>query len=191
MHEMLIHLLRQYKHIPDDDAAVIVQHLAIKTVPEGQYLLREGEIAREMFFICKGILKIVAINDKGEELTYFFLKENQFCTILQSFNNKLPAGEGIKTACETTLIVLPREELLAIYEKLPYLKEVIAQVTQATLLAKIQTRNNYLGLDATTRYKQFIELQPEIALRVSLQDVASYLGITPQSLSRIRRSVAE
>ena len=56
-------------------------------------------------------------------------------------------------------------------------------------MEKIATRNAYMGEDATTRYLKFIQRQPEIALRVPLSDVASYLGITQQSLSRIRRNI--
>jgi CRP-like cAMP-binding protein len=65
---------------------------------------------------------------------------------------------------------------------------LIDQITQQRLLDKIQLRNSYLGKDAATRYKLFMTQQSDIALRVSLQDIASYLEITPQSLSRIRKN---
>lgn len=190
MQEKLIRLLRQYRHIPDGDATIIVQHFSTRKVKEGDLLLKEDTIAREMFFIAEGILKIFVVNDKGEEVSYFFLKEDQFCTILNSYENNIVSHEGIKAACDATLVILPREALLEVYKQLPYLKELIGQITQAALLEKIAIRNGYLGLDATARYKMFVERQADIALRVSLQDVASYLNITPQSLSRIRRGVS-
>lgn len=190
MLEKLILLLRRHRTIPQDDADFIMQHFSIRKVKEGEILLKEGSIAREMFFICNGILKIFVINDKGEEVSYFFLKEDQFCTILDSYENNTVSHEGIKAACDAELIVLPRKALLEVYKHLPYLKELIGQITQAALLEKIAIRNGYLGLDATARYKMFVERQAEIALRVSLQDIASYLGVTPQSLSRIRRGVS-
>ena len=128
-------------------------------------------------------------NEKGNEVTHFFLKENQFCTILNSFNNAVPAEESIQAACDTNVLVINKGKLQSLYEKLPYLKSLIDEITQQALLEKIQIRNAHLGHDSATRYKLFMMRQPEIALRVQLGDVASYLGITPQSLSRIRRNM--
>jgi len=99
------------------------------------------------------------------------------------------ATEGIEAACNAELIVLKKQKLLGLYEKLPYLKELINGITTQALLEKIQIRNAYQGEAAAIRYKSFLLRQPDIALRVSLSDIASYLGITQQSLSRIRKNV--
>jgi CRP-like cAMP-binding protein len=69
------------------------------------------------------------------------------------------------------------------------LKSLIDEINQQRLLEKIKTRNAYLGLDSAARYRLFLNTQADIALRVSLTDIASYLGITPQSLSRIRKDL--
>ena len=156
---------------------------------EGEVLLKEGSIAREMFFIIKGVLKITSVNEKGNDVTYFFLKENQFCTILKSFNDQAPAGEGIVAACDVEVLVIVKNKLLDLYRELPYMKELIGQIIQQRLLDKIEIRNAYLGSDAARRYELFIMREPDIALRVPLSDIASYLGITPQSLSRIRKNI--
>jgi len=87
------------------------------------------------------------------------------------------------------LVVLKKKNLFDLYEKLPYLKELITGITTQSLLEKINVRNSYLGEDAATRYRSFLMRQPDIALRVSLSDIASYLGITQQSLSRIRKNM--
>ena len=181
--------LQLFKEIPQEDIQVMSEQLRFKEVGADRELLHEGNIAKEMFFICKGILKIVSINEKGNPVTQFFLKENQFCTILNSFINNVPALESIVTACDCQLIILAKEKLQTLYNRLPYLKELIDSITHQTLIEKIATRNAYMGEDATTRYLKFIQRQPDIALRVPLSDVASYLGITQQSLSRIRRNI--
>ena len=142
-----------------------------------------------MFFIGKGVLRIVVINEAGNEVTHFFLKENQFCSILNSFNNQVIAHESIQAACDAEVLAISRAALDKLYNQLPYLKLLITQVTQQALLDKIAIRTAYLGQDSTTRYKMFMMRQPEIALRVPLSDIASYLGITPQSLSRIRKNI--
>ena len=189
MFDCFINYLRLFKNIPQEDAAIIENELSYRKVVEGEVLLNEGELCREMFFICKGVLRIVSRNEKGNKMAYFFLKENQFCSILNSFNNNIPAVEGIEAACDAEIIVLKKQKLLSLYEKLPYLKELITGITTQALLDKIQVRNSYLGEDASLRYRNFLLRQPDIALRVSLSDIASYLGITQQSLSRIRKNM--
>jgi CRP-like cAMP-binding protein len=188
MFEPFFRYLTLFKSIPQDDRKLIESALTYHTLSENEYLLKEGSFSNRLYFICQGIVRIVAQNEQGKEVTHFFLKENQLVTILESFTNDTPAKESIQAACEAEVIAIPKSSLLALYEKIPYLKELISYLTQQTLLTKIQTRNAYLGQDATARYQQFLLRQPEIAMRVSLQDIASYLGITQQSLSRIRKN---
>jgi CRP/FNR family transcriptional regulator, anaerobic regulatory protein len=165
--------------------ADITEHRMYK---EGDVLLKEGSVAKELFFIVSGVLKITSVNDKGIDVTYFFVKENQFCTILKSFTSGNIAGESIVAACNTEVLAISKTKLEGIYTQLPYMKELIGQIMQQRLLDKIDTRNAYLGNDAAARYQLFLMREPDIALRVALADVASYLGITPQSLSRIRKN---
>jgi len=188
MIDQFIEYLRLFRDIPPADIDMITAAVEYRHVQQGTVLHQEGKIVRQIFFICKGVLRIVALNDKAVPITYFFLKENQFCTILNSFNNNVPAAEGIEAACEASVIVLTKNALLGLYNTIPYLQQLINRIMQQALLDKIQLRNAYFNEDATTRYRQFLMRQPDIALRVSLGDIASYLGITQQSLSRIRRN---
>jgi CRP-like cAMP-binding protein len=189
MFDHFINFLQLFKNIPQVDADIIINELVYRKVIEGEVLFNEGQVCKEMFFICKGVLRIVSQNEKGNKVAYFFLKENQFCSILNSFNNNILAAEGIEAACDAELIVLKKQKLLSLYERLPYLKELITGITTQSLIDKIQVRNSYLGEDAGMRYRNFLVRQPDIALRVSLSDIASYLGITQQSLSRIRKNM--
>ena len=184
-----INYLKLFKNIPQGDIDIIESGLEYRKATEDEVLLNEGHVCKEMFFVCKGVLRIVALNEKGNKMAYFFLKENQFCSILNSFHNNIPAIEGIEAACDCEFVVLKKHKLLSLHEKLPYLKELITAITTQSLLDKIQVRNSYLGEDASTRYRNFLMRQPDIALRVPLSDIASYLGITQQSLSRIRKNM--
>lgn len=185
----LIAFLRLFHAIPEVDEELIINATETRKYREGDYLFHAGNTIREMYFICNGVLRIMVLNEQGNQVTYFFLKENQFCTILNSFNNNTPAHESISAACDVEVMVFSRASLNKLYNQLPYLKPLIDQITQQALLDKIDLKNGYLGYDSTTRYKMFLMRQPEIALRVPLSDIASYLGITPQSLSRIRKNL--
>ena len=185
----LISFLKLFRDIPEADQALITNATEQRSYKEGDRLSQIGQVSREFFFIVRGVLRIMAINENGKEVTYFFLKENQFCTILNSFNNNIPASESIEAACDADVVVISRQQLDKLYMQISYLKPLIDSVTQQSLLDKISMRNSYLGEDSTTRYKTFVTRQPEIAMRVSLSNIASYLCITPQSLSRIRKNI--
>jgi CRP-like cAMP-binding protein len=189
MDNQLISYLRLLKHIPKEDEGTITSHFEYKSFKEGDNLFENGKICREMFFVCSGVLRIVTINDKGIELTHFFLKENQFCTILQSFTDETPATAGIQACCNAEVLVITKTRLLGLCKQVPYMKEIIDQLNQLRLIEKINIRNTFLGEDAENKYRLFVVQNPDIALRVSLKDIASYLGITPQSLSRIRKNI--
>jgi len=181
--------LKAYQDIPADDLEQITQYAKERIVEAGEILLNQNSVARELFFVADGILKIVTTNDKGKDIVQFFVKENRFCTILYSFNNGAPSTESIVAAVNTKLLCFSKADLQKLYSKIPYLQNLIERITQQALLDKIKIRNSYMGEEASTRYLKFVALQPDIMQRVSLGDVASYLGITPQSLSRIRKNI--
>jgi CRP-like cAMP-binding protein len=185
----LISFLQHSRHISADDAAIIAEHFEHKFFKEGDCLFKGHRVCTEMFFVCKGVLRIVTNNEKGIDITHFFFKENQLCTILQSFNDATPTEPGIQASCDAEVLVITKSKLLALYGRLPYMKEVIEKINQLHLIEKVRVRNSYLGEDAESQYKLFLLQQPDIALRVPLKDIASYLGITPQSLSRIRKNI--
>ncbi|QXV65699.1 Crp/Fnr family transcriptional regulator [Mucilaginibacter achroorhodeus] len=188
MGNALINFLQQHRFFTKEEEDTIKGAFETRSYHEGDHLSDVGKICRELFFICDGILRITSVNQKGVELTHFFLKEGSFCTILYSFNNHKPADEGIQAACDTEVLAINKDQLTILFAKLPGLKELIDRVTQEKLLEKIKTRNAFLGEESDARYQLFLKQQPDVAKRVALKDIASYLGITPQSLSRIRRN---
>jgi CRP-like cAMP-binding protein len=151
--------------------------------------LYSGRTFKHPFFICHGVLRIRKTNEEGRISIHFFLKENQFCTILDSFNNEVIAEESIEAASPSEVLVISKTKLFELYDAVPYLKSLIDEINNQRLLEKLKTRNAYLGLDSTARHRLFLNSQADIALKVSPTDIASYLGITLQSLSRIRKDL--
>jgi hypothetical protein len=129
----------------------------------------------------------VAVNKKGVDVTHYFIGEKQFCTILQSFNQEVITEDGIQACCSTHILAVSKKNLLELYRQLPFMADLINQVHQQRILEKIRLKNAYNGQDALERYKVFLAEQSDIASRVPLNYIASYLNVTPQSLSRIRR----
>jgi CRP-like cAMP-binding protein len=189
MSDQLISLLQQWRPISPEEAELIAAGFETNVFEEGEYLFRGGRVIRQLFFVCDGVLRITRSSEVGTEVTVFFIKENQFCSILNSFINEVPAPECIQAACKTTVLSIEKSSLKELYKKLSWLPLLLDRVLQQHLLDKIALQNTYLGLDSTERYKLFLVQQPEIARRVPLSHIASYLRITPQSLSRVRRNI--
>jgi CRP-like cAMP-binding protein len=188
MFEPLLNYLELFQKISSEDKNSIEQYLEYRTVKEGEVLIEEGKIANEIFFVCKGVLKIASFTDKGNEVVHFFFSENNFCTILKSFTENILSTDRIQAACDAEIIVFQRSKLNFLYNDLPYFKKMLDNIFQQALLNKVELRNFYLGENATSRYQKFIVRQSNIASRVSQTDIASYLGIAKQSLSRIKKN---
>ncbi|MFZ4928039.1 Crp/Fnr family transcriptional regulator [Chryseobacterium sp. Mn2064] len=189
MQNQLINYLESFTPIDEKDKLYIEEVFERRFFKEGDYLLYPNHICRELFFVCKGVSRITVLKEKGNTVTNFFFKENQFCTILKSFTHQTEAIEGIQAACDLEVLSISREKLLLLHKTLPYIGKIIDQIIQQAVLDKVELRNSYLGLDSTSRYQLFLKQQPEVAKLVSLNSIASYLGITQQSLSRIRKNI--
>lgn len=187
----LITYFKLLRHIPKEDEQIITAHFEAKHFKEGEYLFKgNGLVSREMFFVCRGVIRITSVNDKDVEVTHFFYNENKFCSILQSFNDETPTPAAIQACCDAEVLAITHRGLLELYQQLPWLKQLIDNINQLHLIEKVNVRNTYLGMDAEKQYRLFTVQQPDIAIRVPLKDIAGYLGITPQSLSRIRKNIS-
>jgi len=189
MDKQLINYLQLFRPITIADGKIIASFFEPKAFKEGDFLFEGNKVARELFFVGKGVVRIGSVNDKGTEITHIFYNENHLCSILQSFNDEVHTSAFIQACCDVEVLSISKGRLLDLYKQLPYLKELIDQLNQLNLIRKVNMRNTYLGEDAETQYRMFTMQHPDIALRVPLKDIASYLGITQQSLSRIRKNI--
>lgn len=187
MSAALITSLGQFGLIPAADHPRIIAAWQPRTVFEGDFLARIHGICQELFFIEQGVLRIVMQPLRGKVVTHSFLREHQFSTILAGFNNREPTATGIQAACPTQVLAISRSRLDTLCEQLPYLSALLTQLIQRALLDRIQTRQMYMGQDAATNYRLFLQREADIAPKVPQHMIASYLGITPQSLSRLRK----
>jgi len=185
--ESLITYIMSLRPLTGVEKTEIASHFQAGPFKEGDYLFEGGHVCNKLFFIVSGVVRMVAINDKGVEVTHYFVGENQFCTNLASFNNETVAEDSIECCSPATILTIQKSQLLALYRKLPFMEDLFDRVHQQRLLEKIRLKNIYSGEDSAGRYRLFLSEQPEIAGRVPLSHLASYLNITPQSLSRIRR----
>jgi len=156
---------------------------------ERSFLFEGNMICKELFFIVSGIVRIISINSQGEEITYFFIGPGQTCTILDSFISNTITDNSIQASSDAEVLIFDKNSYDELCNKLPFFSSIIDRINQNRLLEKVKLKNAYAGLDATERYRQFLKLQADIAYQVPLNHIATYLGVTPQSLSRIRKVI--
>jgi CRP-like cAMP-binding protein len=172
-----------------EDIDALTSNFKHRNVKAGEYVQELHEVATDIIFINNGILRILGIDADGKDITKHFVRENQFFANLESYYTKLPATEAIQCVVSGelyTINFLPFEKHL---QEIPNLFIFFKSVSEATLLNKIKD-NDFLNFgDAKTKYLELLKRYPVLIQQVPQQYIASYLKITPQSLSRIRKEL--
>lgn len=154
-------------------------------VPARKLLLREGDISRKMYFIEEGCLR-TWVNNDGKEITTQFFFEGDTVSSIESFRTKQPSLYSIETIEPCLLQSITQQEFQTIIEQSPEIKNQFEEHLFHRLFQAQQHFFNYLKHTPQQRYEALIEDFPHIVQRVPQRYIASYLGITSVSLSRIR-----
>ncbi len=154
-----------------------------------EYLSEAGKIPRHVGFIIEGVVRFCYYNNKGEEITHFFIDENNFVSDQQKFEAQMAASEYIQAVTNCKLLVFSKKDWDEIGNTVVGWDAITSLILKKCLLRTIERRSPLVSEDATTRYLSFIEHFPGLVNRIPLSHIASYLGITQQSLSRIRKNI--
>lgn len=154
-------------------------------VPSKTILLEEGKISRTMFFIEKGCLR-TWVNNDGKEITTQFFFEGDSVSSIESFRTNQPSLYSIESIEPCILQTISQNDFQNVLENSPEMKKEIQEHLFRRLIQSQQLFYSYLKNNPQKRYEELIEKHPEILQRVPQHYIASYLGITSVSLSRIR-----
>lgn len=174
-----------------DSIQQILKTVVEKPLKANEHFLEFGQIAHEIMFVSEGIFRSYDIDNQGGEITKYFVRPNQFYADLESYYNLTPCENAIQAVTAAKVLVIKRKEWEKLNETIPNFYIYTKTIIEATLLNKIKD-NDFLNYG--TAMDKYLELQkryPEILLHVPQQYIASYLKITPQSLSRIRKELAK
>lgn len=176
--------------LDETDVNQLLDHCNRKTFSTNEYLLRTGEKSRYTYYVEKGLLRKYGINKEGKEAILQFAPEKWFVSDRESLFFKRPSLYNIQ-ALETTQVLLLDDDLFnEIAEKLPDFTEFNNRLLHNHIHQLSNRIYSLLSQSAEERYLDFIQTYPDILLRVPQWMVASYLGITPESLSRVRKKLA-
>jgi len=186
----LSHYLTTHHNFPSADRQQIEAAFLPKTYAKGGFLLQAGQTDRYIRFVEQGVLRVYEEMNDGTEQTFYFMSPGQFAADIESFNSRQPATGTIQavTICQTREISYDGFQRLL--HDVPDWNSTVQRITQKALLEKVQKRSRLVYEDARSRYQRLLTEQPDVARQVSLGIIASYLGITLPSLSRLRKQLA-
>jgi CRP/FNR family transcriptional regulator, anaerobic regulatory protein len=175
--------------ITKDEIDLVLSLFKPVTLEKDKYFLRIGKRCDEVAFVQSGVLRMFHLDKNGEESTHYFPLPNSFVTSHTSLNNQTPSTEGIQAITQTELLVISKANLEMMYQKVPKMQEVGRKATE-NIVAEMSKRVSILiNNSANLRYETILDNNPILVQTVPLQYLASYLGITPQHLSRIRKKI--
>lgn len=182
--------LAKVLEVPAERLSLCSVQYEIKKVPKGELLLQHGEVCRNTFFVEKGLLRMFSIDKNGKEHIIQFAPENWLIGDRSSLYFNKKSNYYIEAVEESEVSVLPRDFFNKLLEEFPNSIEKNDLVLQKHVKSLQDRINSLLGETAEERYLKFIKMYPDLLLRVPQWMVASYLGITPESLSRVRKELA-
>ncbi|QNK63392.1 Crp/Fnr family transcriptional regulator [Pedobacter sp. PAMC26386] len=189
MEEFINHLLRfgQLNLQQIDFIKSKVQFIDIK---KGSYFSEAGKIPKQVGFVVSGVLRVCCYNNKHEDITRLFIIENQFALDFNSFYSETPSAVYLEAVTDCKLLALTKSSFSELSDSIIGFSDIFFRITSVSLTHKLKASTNMLIQDAKNRYEDFLTLYPGLANRIPLSTIASYLGITQSSLSRIRKNIS-
>lgn len=178
---------REIVPLEEKDIQSIIPKLEIVHLSKKEYLLREGQVSKHMRFIAKGSLYAYHIDEKGKENTTQLGIENWWINDLYSYLSKQPSRMFIQANEETTVIQISRNNLELLYKEVPALSEFWRLKIQNAYVMLQERTFEHSRVDAYTKYRSFIRTYRNIEQRFPQYMIASYLGITVEYLSYLRK----
>ncbi|WP_210521964.1 Crp/Fnr family transcriptional regulator [Hymenobacter terricola] len=181
------------KHVPfsDEEAATFCNAFQPQRYKPKEYLLRAGEICRFEGFVAQGCLRVFALDARGGEHVLYFAPEDWWVTDLDSFTNQQPSWLFVQALEPSTVLQITKADKDRLYAALPATEKLFRIMGQKTLVALQRRMLSALSQTADARYLAFVGKYPALAQRLTQQQVAAYLGITHEFLSKIRRRLGQ
>ena len=182
--------LRKHASVTDESFERLLELCRVRRPAKGDYLLQIGETARHMYFVCDGILTSLFINAEGNQhIKNFFVKGQMAASTVSALFSK-PSAFAIQCAESAVILEMNMAEYKSLIMERDDLKNFyISYIEHSWILINEQRQISFATETATDRYRTFLQQYPDLEERVPQHQIASYLGITPTQLSRIRKDL--
>jgi CRP-like cAMP-binding protein len=176
--------------LDEKHTALLLQHCTAEQFKKGDYFVREGQVCTKVGFLISGTTRVYHLANDKEYTSYFnFPHRNRLVSSFESFLTNKPSKETIHFLEDAELVVVSRDDLYALYEQSPVFSQLgrkLAEYNYILAMARIYSLQHDT---AQERYIKLLDIYPDLVNAVPHHYIASYLGITPESLSRIRKEL--
>jgi len=190
MTELLKQNITNHISLSENETAAFCDLFQQKLIKKKSFLLREGEVCKFEGFVTKGIFRVYHIDKTGAEQILYFAIENWWITDIDSFTTQTPSQLFIEALEDSEVLLISKKDKEFAYEHMPKIEKLFRVMTQKTHVALQRRMIDNLSKTADQRYLDFIEKYPQLHQRLSNLQIAAYLGISHEFLSKIRNKIA-
>lgn len=172
--------------VSEDEFALLESVARPKKLRKRQYLLQEGDVCRYHCFITKGLMRTYSVDDKGNEHIIRFAMENWWISDRESLLTGKPSRFNIDAIEDSEVLLFDKPSMDMLMDKLPAFSKMINDILSKSFITSQNRIHEAISSTAEEKYHNFVQRYPEFALRAPQAMIASYLGIKPETLSRLR-----
>ena len=187
--DLLLSNLSKYISLTTEETEFFTSLLKSKYLAKGEFLLREGDVCKYETFVTKGCLKAYYLDENGFEHIIDFLIEEWWANDLYSLFTQTASKSNIKAIEDTSVLQISKNDLEILYQKIPKFERFFRILFQNAYITQRAQINSTLSIEAEERYLLFLQKKPYAEKRFTQKDIASYLGITPQFLSALKKKI--
>lgn len=185
-HTQLKKYLQENTDLTEDDIEQLAALFKFKKVPRHEILEREGERCTHLYFVSKGCLRLYEIDKKGNEITGKFALENSIITAITSFITQKKSRDFVAAHEPSEILVISRADFYKAVETYPGFATFYHKFMEFAFIHSQMRVYIFLGMEGIDRLKWVMEHEPDLLTRISSKSVASYLGMTNSTLSRLK-----
>jgi CRP-like cAMP-binding protein len=183
--QLITYFTKNFRTTPSE-LEMLVAAFKQKTVKKNENLISKDEICRYSYFVCSGSVRAYFITDDGQEATRYVALENQFITTIHSFISQNPTNEYIQATETSELLYISYTDFKKLIAETNLAKDLYIKQLEVAYITNHWRLESFLKMSAKQRYDFLIQTNPALIQRLSNKIVASYLGITQESLSRLK-----
>ena len=189
MTESLKKHIREYIEISDEKLQKYCSAFTVQKIKKKDFLLKEGDICEAEGFVLSGCFKVFRTDSNADDQILYFAVEDWWISDSDSFINQIPSQLNIQAIEDSEILLISKEDKERLYLEIPEIEKLMRLKFQMSIIALQRRIIDNLSKPSDERYQDFLNKYPKTAHRLTNIQIAAYLGVTPEFISRIRRKI--